>query len=49
MLLFFFYNIFGLHFPETFIRVTDFFIHIMMMASDDGLWKVKAVYIVTEK
>ena len=27
MLLFFIYNIFGLHFPEAIIKVRDFFIH----------------------
>ena len=30
MLLFFLYHIFGLHFPEAIIRVTDFFIHTIL-------------------
>ena len=49
MILFFLYFIFGLHFPETIIRVTDFFINKEICYSDDGLWKVKAKYKVKEK
>ena len=49
MLLFFRYYVYSLHFPEPIIRGHHHYVNKEICHSDEGLWKVKAKYIVKEK